>query len=317
MILGEISAAAAWWWDNTVGGAEIIADGAVEAGDFAADVTGEVLSVITTGKITGDFENSHQVTQEFLGGAGNGAANSAQGLGNIVTEIGYMGADVANDALYSATTIATGGNYSVEFYEGYLSEAGKALDEGEVATIDYYKDLGATAATFGLNKQGEALINYHYGLITEDEMSQQVGGIGLLQFGASRVMAGARAQHGGYTGVYEVSSGKLFLGRSGQPLLGLKTPYPRNGGHITLAQQHGVLNSGTTGLSLYRHYWTGRWQIGHKSGGLNPRYNAGKGFIRNNDYIPSNLRLQLRTTVQKHCVKFKNAKSANDPVPSN
>ena len=84
-----------------------------------------------------------------------------------------MGVDVGNDAV----VLTTGS----KLYSGSWSQAGQALDGGQLGLGRYYGELGGNVATYGVYGQVRAGVQRYNGEITDAQFSQAVGGIGIFQ----------------------------------------------------------------------------------------------------------------------------------------
>jgi hypothetical protein len=122
----------------------------------------------------------------FVGGLGRGAKNIVKGVVDTVIQTGAMAVDSANAAAYVVS--------GKELYHDNLSDAGKALDAGQLSAGQFYADVGANAVTMGVYGEGKALYQLSKGEITVDQASEQIGATAFGQFlgaeGLSRTTIG-------------------------------------------------------------------------------------------------------------------------------
>ncbi len=117
--------------------------------------------------------DSWSVGTAFVGGLGQGAVNIVKGTVNTVVQ----GAEMTADTFNCTAEVVTG--HSI--YKGDLSDAGKALQSGQLTAGQFYADVGANTVTFGVYGEVKTLNQLANGEITVDQASQQIGGTAVFQ----------------------------------------------------------------------------------------------------------------------------------------
>jgi hypothetical protein len=131
--------------------------------------------------LQGDASAVLDATLGFGQGYVRGGANTIVGAGKLVKEMGAVIIDAQVGYLDVIQYQFTGETWHI----GYASESSEILNSGEVSALEYEARLAANVLTFGTAAQVDAAIDYAQGEISDDEFTQRVGGVGVLQMAAS------------------------------------------------------------------------------------------------------------------------------------